>query len=125
MFHRAKKNKTTIASTKEELREAIEREDPCIEVQGELAKKLRWIAKLSMVKKTKLLSVLEASKASDWRAGSLQTMVVTITGAEIAALIFAAGVSAALILAILKGYDAEVITDEGKIKIILKNKTMM
>lgn len=39
-----------VVSSKEELKTAIKRKEPYIEVQGDLAKKMKWMGKLSSVK---------------------------------------------------------------------------
>ena len=38
-----------VVSSKEELKTAIKRKEPYIEVQGDLAKKMKWMGKLSSV----------------------------------------------------------------------------
>lgn len=120
MFHRVKKDKAAIVSTKEELKEAIDRKESCIEIQGELAKKLQWIEKLSKAKRRMLLPVLESSKVSS--AAIAQPAIAAITGAEIAIIILSTGVALTLIIAILRDYDSDITIENGRTKIILRRK---
>lgn len=113
MFGRKKQmEKKIIVKTKEELKAAIKRKEPCIEVQGDLAIKIKWIKKLTRPQVVALAALLASaaipSPASPISAVVSMPAVTAITGSEIASIIFAGGVSAALILAILKGYNVEI-----------------
>ena len=47
-----------VVSSKEELKTAIKRKEPYIEVQGDLAKKMKWMGKLSSVKIAAIIALL-------------------------------------------------------------------
>ena len=48
MFGKRKKvESVTVVTTKEQLKAAVNRKDVCIEIKGELAGKMKWMAKLS------------------------------------------------------------------------------
>ena len=80
-----------VVSSKEELKTAIKRKEPYIEVQGDLAKKMKWMGKLS--------GVVEAAEAN------VAIYVISILGI-------------ATIIGIFRGYNVEVET--GKVSLRLK-----
>ena len=47
-----------VVSSKEELKTAIKRKNPYIEVQGDLAKKMKWMGKLSSAKIAAIIALL-------------------------------------------------------------------
>ncbi len=117
-----KKDKKVVVTTKEQLKAAVNRKEPVIEVQGDLAKKLQWLGKLSKAKISALIVALGAITAisvgtgGTAAAGGVSAAAIApiiskkmgeIAGKEIAGVILACGISIALILAILKGYTAE------------------
>ena len=51
-----------VVSSKEELKTAIKRKEPYIEVQGDLAKKMKWMGKLSSVKIAAIIALLTSTK---------------------------------------------------------------
>lgn len=125
MFGRKKQmERKTIVKTKEELKEAVKRKEPYIEVQGDLVIKIKWMKKLTRPQAVALAALLTSavmpSPASPVSAVVSISAVTAITGGEIAAIIFAGGVSAALILAILKGYNVEL--REGEKSVLLTKK---
>ena len=52
-----------VVSSKEELKTAIKRKEPYIEVQGDLAKKMKWMGKLSSVKIAAIIALLTSLAA--------------------------------------------------------------
>lgn len=124
MFGKKKKDTEPkiVVKTKEELKAAVRRKEPCIEVQGDLAKNLKWIKKLTKPQAAALAALLASAvipfPIAPVSAVASRSAVTAITGGEIAAIIFAGGISAALILAILNGYQVEISGD----KILLTKK---
>lgn len=102
------KSKVTVVCKKDDLWEAVKRKDPCIEIQCNLAKKMKWLGVLSSVQKKSLVVELERSKLSSDISTCRNSAIVTIAGKEIAAIIFSLGVSIALIIAILRDYNVEI-----------------
>lgn len=133
MFRKNKeeKGKITVVTTKEQLKAAVNRKDSCIEVRGDLTKKMNWMAKLS---KKKLAIVIAALTG-------VAVVVPVMSGASIAVtkgISFAANKSPLIIagtvskeeidfleimvvVAILKGYNIELGTVNGYLK-LTKNK---
>lgn len=105
MFEKNKgeNKKATVVTTKEQLKAAVNRKDSYIEVQGDLAKKMNWMAKLS---KKKIALIIAA------------VGVYFATGAEVsAASTLAALLGAAAVVAILKGYNVEADVVNGVIRL--------
>lgn len=124
MFHikKGSTDKKVVVKTKEELNAAVKRKEPCIEVQGSLVTKIKWMKKLSAAKIAALVALLASAVIPSPIApismcavasGSAATAVSAITGTEIAAIILAGGLSATMILAVLKDYNIEV-DDENR-----------
>ena len=69
MFGKKKNNiNKVVVSSKEELKTAIKRKEPYIEVQGDLAKKMKWMGKLSSVKIAAIIALLTSLAAvPGWR----------------------------------------------------------
>lgn len=110
-LEKSKKEEVTVVTTKKELNEAVKMKKPCIEVQGDLAKQVKWIKKLTPAKTAALIALLSAaaipSPVAPISAVVATAAVVEITGAEIATIILTAGLSATMILGVLKNYDIE------------------
>lgn len=104
---------------KVDLWEAVKRKDPCIEIQGDLAKKMKWLGVLPSVKKKRLAVELEKLKLSGGISICQNSAVIAIAGKEIAIIIFSLEVSMTLIIAILRDYDVEICG--GTIKITKSN----
>lgn len=111
MFKNKKKEREVVVTTKEELKAAIKRKDPCIKVKGDLAKKLRWKKKLTPAMVALLIPLLATAAIPNPVAPisfAVSTAALTaITGEGVAAIIVASGLSVSLILAVIRGYDAE------------------
>ncbi len=110
MFNLAskKQKEITVVHTKEELKRAVKRKDTYISVQGDLARKIKWMTKLSSAKVVSLIGVLSTiSIVGSPVAGTTAAAIANITGKEIAAIILSGGISISLIMGILKGYIVE------------------
>lgn len=133
MFGYLKNKKDKTIYTKEELKKAISNKEPEIIVGGDLAKQLKWIAKLSVVKIGLLIvalgslaiatggtSIAATGVASLTAASGIAATsgVADIVGEEIAMIIFCSGLSIAIILSILKGYNVEI--EGNKVKLTIK-----
>lgn len=127
MFNRKKQEKAVIVTTKEELRAAVKRKEACIEVHGDLAKQLKWMKKLSPAKIAALITLLGCtaipSPIAPISAVVSLPAVTAITGSQIAAIIFAGGLSAAMILAIFKGYTITIVVKDGHTIVTLTKKS--
>lgn len=114
MFDFIKNKNKKVIYTKDELACAISNKEPEIIVGGELAKQLKWIAKLSPGKVTLLIGALalliptlgpELAVTSSLVGVS---GVAEIVGVDIAKIIIASGLSISVILSVLKGYNVEI-----------------
>lgn len=133
MFRKNKeeKGKVTIVTTKEQLKAAVNRRDSCIEVRGDLAKKMNWMAKLSKKKIAIIIAALTgvaviapvpattgasiavtkgvalaAGKGASIAAGTISKEAVTFLGTMV-------------VVAILKGYNIELETPNGYLKLTI------
>ena len=93
-----------VVSSKEELKTAIKCKEPYIEVQGDLAKKMKWMGKLSSVKIAAIIA-LTAGGVVDAAEANVEIYVISILGI-------------ATIIGIFRGYNVEVET--GKVSLRLK-----
>lgn len=133
MFGKSKKEteKVTVVTTKEQLKAAIKRKDACIEVQGELVKKMKWMAKLSPKKIAAIIACLTAATAASTVVATAAStaappatpiVVPTVKYAVESTTLAAAGIGAldaasiikiieilgvVIVIAILKGYNVE------------------
>ena len=122
------REKAVSVKTVEELNAAIKRKEACIEVRGDLVRKLGWIKKLTKIQIVGLAALLASAVIpspvapiagiSFLAAATPMAAISSVTGTEIAKIILATGISASLVLAILKGYDAEIQKD----KVVLTKK---
>ena len=111
-----------VVSSKEELKTAIKRKEPYIEVQGDLAKKMKWMGKLSSVKIAAIIALL-TSLAAVPGGGVLTVSALTAGGvveaAEANVAIYVISIlGIATIIGIFRGYNVEVET--GKVSLRLK-----
>lgn len=111
LFNRASKKKAIVVSTKEELKKAVENKEKEITVVGDLAKKIKWMAKLSPAKIAALISFLAVAAFPNPFSGASALAATGLVGTDVALIIFTCGISIAVILAVLRGYD---VTIEGK-----------
>lgn len=137
MFGKSKKEneKVTIVTTKKQLKAAVGRKDSCIEVRGDLAEKMKWMAKLSKEKTALIIASIGVAAG----AGVAAVAAAPITGGAsmvgYAAASTAVGAASAgtlpagavaliamlggvAVVGILKGYD--VIVEVDPLRIILK-----
>lgn len=124
MFGKKMKNeKPVVVTTKEELKAAIKNKKPYIEVQGSLAKKMKWMTKLNhtavlaLLPALGLISVTGAVPAAS--VAALAVPAAGIAGGEVTIAIVA--ISASVIIAIMKGYDIEA-DAKGSIRLINNKK---
>lgn len=120
MFGKRKKEQKVIARTKEELKAAVKRKEPLIEVQGDLANKMKWMGKLSKKKIVALIAVLSAVAVNPLAAGGAAAVqgVLGISEGGTAILLIGA-IGGTVVLAILKGYNVEIETEPLPLKIKL------
>jgi hypothetical protein len=125
MFGKKKqeKNNATVVKTKDELKAAVKRNEPYIEVVGDLAKNIKWMTKLSKKQIAALVALLGAGTAATVASPVATPAIVAattgITGAEIAQIIFASSLGIAIICSVFNGYDVEASMD-GKVKLTKK-----
>ncbi len=124
MFGKKKKGTNKIVvSTKEELKAAIKRKEPYIEVQGDLAKKMKWMGKLTPAKAAGMAALLTSVmlNPAGGAAVSAQLLVANgimdVTAGNIAVCIIGV-LGIATIIGILKGYNVEV--EAGQVSLKLK-----
>lgn len=128
MFGKKKNNiNKVVVSSKEELKTAIKRKEPYIEVQGDLAKKMKWMGKLSSVKIAAIIALL-TSLAAVPGGGVLTVRALTVRALTAGGVVEAAEVNVAIyvisilgiatIIGIFRGYNVEVET--GKVSLRLK-----
>ena len=109
-----------VVSSKEELKTAIKRKEPYIEVQGDLAKKMKWMGKLSSVKIAAIIALL-TSLAAVPGGGVLTALTAggVVEAAEVNVAIYVISIlGIATIIGIFRGYNVEVET--GKVSLRLK-----
>lgn len=139
MFGKTKKEteKVTVVTTKEQLKAAIKRKDTCIEVQGELVKKMKWIAKFSPKKIAAIIACLTAATATSTVVATTvpptaPIVKCAVTGTTLAAIgveaLDAASIvkiveilGVVIVIAILKGYNVE-LRDGDKCLRLIANK---
>ena len=128
MFGKKKNNiNKVVVSSKEELKTAIKRKEPYIEVQGDLAKKMKWMGKLSSVKIAAIIALL-TSLAAVPGGGVLTVSALTVSALTAGGVVEAAEANVAIyvisilgiatIIGIFRGYNVEVET--GKVSLRLK-----
>ena len=110
-----KEKKAVVVYTKRELQHAIKRKEPNIEVGGELAQKLKWITKISPAKIVALIGFLSSAVIPNPTSGVSALTATGIVGTDVACIIFTSGISIAIILAVLRGYNVEVAGDRVKL----------
>lgn len=109
MFGKKVKNeKPVVVTTKEELKAAIKNKKPCIEVHGEIGKKIKWMTKLNCAASLALLPLLAVVGGPMSAAFAVPAAAASagITAAEITLAVIA--ISAGMVIAIIKGYNVEV-----------------
>lgn len=105
-----KSEKVVVVTTKEELKAAIESKKPCIEVQGNLARKMKWMTKLNRAAVIALIPALVAIGGVSAGFAVPASFVVPATATAVgitAGDILLCTLSISIIIAILKGYSIE------------------
>ncbi|MFG6330072.1 MAG: hypothetical protein K1W06_11500 [Lachnospiraceae bacterium] len=118
MFGKKVKNeKPVVVTTKEELKAAIKSKEPCIEVQGNLAKKMKWMTKLSPKLIIILLPLLAASTvpgAAAFTMPAAAAAAATTSGIAVSEIVvIVVALSANTMLAIIKGYNIKIKNAKG------------
>lgn len=133
--NKEKTKKVTIVTTKEQLKAAVNRKDSYIEVQGDLAKKMNWMAKLSKKKIALVIAGLTgAAVAAPAAVGATgvgaavavhaltnASLAATGTGASTEVMALTALLGTVFVVAILNGYSIEADAVNGVLK-LTKNK---
>lgn len=124
MFGKKKKGSNkVVVSTKEELKAAVKRKEPYIEVQGDLAKKMKWMGKLSPAKAAGMVALLVPLMLTPAGGAAVSAQlfaangIIGVTEGNIAVCIIGV-LGIATIIGILKGYNVEV--EAGQVSLKLK-----
>ncbi len=116
-----KTEKKVIVKTKEELKAAVKRKEPCIEVQGDLANKMKWMGKLSKVQIAAFIPLLSTAALNPLAADSVVMIQSTVGAIKTAAVIcLLTTIGSVTIIAIYKGYDVDITIDSMTIRLIRK-----
>lgn len=118
MFGKRKKvESVTVVTTKEQLKAAVNRKDVCIEIKGELAGKMKWMAKLSKKKVAIIITCLTSSAVVPAvapvagipaAASAVAPVAAGIGATEAACVISVVGIMGAVgVVAMFKNYDME------------------
>lgn len=129
MFGRSKREKKkVVVRTKEELKAAVNRKEPCIEVQGTLAKNMQWMGKLQQKQLLALIGGLTTAAAASSLLGPAgiptfvaQTGVPAVYNGAVIYAITTLG--AVTVLAILKNYDVGLGVSIGECRVELNLRT--
>ena len=133
MFGKTKKaEKVTVVTTKEQLKAAVKRKDSCIEVQGELVKKMKWMTEMSPGKTAAIITCLTAAAAPAavstvappaalLTAPALKLALITagagtLDAASIITIVGILGV--VIVIAILRDYDVELKDGDKSLRLI-------
>lgn len=124
MYGRKKEDtKVVIVKTKEELKAAIKRKDTNIEVQGELARKMKWMTKVPTQKVDAFIKALSTELFNTTSSRSYAIVNNFVGGADsttIIAISLIGVLGSAAIYAIYKGYDVEVEVGGNTVKLTKK-----
>lgn len=121
MFGKNKKKseKATIVTTKEQLKAAVNRKDDCIEVRGDLAKKMKWMANLSKKKIALIVACLTGAAAAAPLTAGASMAAAGVSSANVMAIVAIVGGTA--VITILNNYNIEIDVFKGVLK-LMKNK---
>lgn len=117
----------TIVTTAEQLKAAVNRKDTCIEVRGELAKKMNWMTKLSKKKIAFIIACLTGTTgvaaAAAPATGGASLAAAGAASAAVSADVMAIALilGGIVVVAILKNYDLEAGAGDMVLK-LTKNK---
>ena len=121
MFRKNKeeKGKVTVVTTKKQLKAAVNRKDSCIEVRGDLVKKMNWMVNISKKK----ISLTIAALAGTVVAAPATAGVSLAAGAGVSTevLVLTALLGTVAVITMLNDYSIEVDGDNRTLK-LTKNK---
>lgn len=103
--NKEEKGKVTVVTTKEQLKVAVNRKDSCIEVRGDLAKKMNWMAKLSKKKIAIVIAALTGTIATAPVTAGVSLAAGTVVSTEV--LVLTALLGTVVVIAILSDYSIE------------------
>ena len=105
---KTKNKKPVVVTTKGELKAAIKSKKSNIEVQGDLARKMKWMTKLNRAAFVALVPVLITSSLAFGGATAGLAVPAAVSAAGITGEdILLCTLSVGIIIAIVKGYDIE------------------
>ncbi len=121
--NKEEKGKVTVVTTKEQLKAAVNRKDTCIEVRGELAKKMNWMTKLSKKKIALIVACLTGATAAAPATGGASLTAAGAASAAVSADVAAIALmlGGIVVVAILKNYNLEAGAGDMVLK-LTKNK---
>jgi len=117
--NKEEKGKVTVVTTKEQLKAAVNRKDSCIEVRGDLAKKMNWMVNLSKKKIVLIIAALAGTVAAAPATAGVSLAASAGVSAEVWEL--AALLGAVAVIAILGDYSIEADVVNRTLK-LTKNK---
>lgn len=117
--NKEEKGKVTVVTTKEQLKAAVNRKDSCIEVRGDLANKMNWMAKLSKKKIAIVIAALTGTIATAPVTAGVSLAAGTVVSTEV--LVLTALLGTVVVIVILSDYSIEVDGDKRTLK-LTKNK---
>lgn len=103
--NKEEKGKVTVVTTKEQLKVAVNRKDSCIEVRGDLVKKMNWMAKLSKKKIAIVIAALTGTIATAPVTAGVSLAAGTVVSTEV--LVLTALLGTVVVIAILSDYSIE------------------
>lgn len=103
--NKEEKGKVTVVTTKEQLKVAVNRKDSCIEVRGDLAKKMNWMAKLSKKNIAIVIAALTGTIATAPVTAGVSLAAGTVVSTEV--LVLMALLGTVVVIAILSDYSIE------------------
>lgn len=117
--NKEEKGKITIVTTKEQLKAAVNRKDSCIEVRGDLVKKMNWMVNLSKKKIALIIAALAGTVAAAPATAGVSLAAGAGVSAEVLALTALLGTVA--VIAMLNDYSVEADVANRTLK-LTKNK---
>lgn len=117
--NKEEKGKVTVVSTKEQLKAAVNRKDSCIEVRGDLVKKMNWMVNLSKKKIALIIAALAGTVAAAPATAGVSLAVGAGVSAEVLALV--ALLNTVVVTAMLSDYSIEADVANRTLK-LTKNK---
>lgn len=113
--NRQKKENATVVTTKEQLKAAVNRKEAFIEVRGDLAKKMNWMAKLSKKKTAIIIAGLTGAAIAAPATGGTSLAAAGVVSTEVMVLVTLLG--GITVIAILNDYNIEADAGNGVLKL--------